>query len=423
MRLTLFQSGKGDCLLLTSASKKTTMLIDGGMPAPYRRHVAPALGALRKAKQAIDVVYVSHIDEDHIGGVLELLNDEVAWRVHAHQRATGNTAHPAPASPRPPAVGQIWHNAFHELLAKNAGPIADALAAAAPILSASDLAALRDVAQAQSGLVSSVRQAIQVSRRIGARQLNIPLNAPAAGRLMMAGQPVLQVGALQVTILGPTPEALQTLRDEWNDWLRRSEAVLRRIEADAARDQDRLGTGDLGRLLARFRVQAEAFGNPKSVTPPNLASLTLLIEDGPRSLLLTGDARWDQIVDGLTAAGRLAPGRPLVVDIVKVPHHGSKNNVKETTLLDNVVGTHYLFCGNGDHGNPHPEVVELMAARRLQAPGRFKFWFNCSVEAADSAPRAAHMRAIEALVTRLVRKSGGRMASRFLRSGSHVTIR
>src|SRR5689334_20710950 len=167
MHLTAFQSGKGDCLLLTNAAGTARVLIDGGMPDAYRAHVAPALGQLRKAKKKIDLVYISHIDEDHIGGILEMLDDEVAWRVHGHQIANGNPGHKPPGAPRPPEIQGIWHNAFHEQLGDNAGAVEDALAAAAPVLSGADIETLREAGVAQAGLANSVRQAIQVSRRVG----------------------------------------------------------------------------------------------------------------------------------------------------------------------------------------------------------------------------------------------------------------
>jgi Metallo-beta-lactamase superfamily len=185
MRLNTFQSGKGDCLLLTSKDGKSRILVDGGMPAAYSEHVAPALGKLRAAKKSLNLVYVSHIDQDHIGGVLRMLDDEVDWRVHLHVKANGNPTHKAPEASRPPKIEAIWHNAFHEQVAKNAGEIEDALAAVAPILSGADVMALREIGQRQAGLATSIREAIRVSRRVGSKQLDIPLNAEADGKLMM----------------------------------------------------------------------------------------------------------------------------------------------------------------------------------------------------------------------------------------------
>ena len=84
---------------------------------------------MRAAKKKIDLVYVSHIDQDHIGGVLQLLDDEMAWRVHEFQIAHGNPRIPCRRRRVRRPMKAIWHNAFHEQLDDNAGEIEDALAA------------------------------------------------------------------------------------------------------------------------------------------------------------------------------------------------------------------------------------------------------------------------------------------------------
>jgi beta-lactamase superfamily II metal-dependent hydrolase len=424
MHLTMFQSDQGDCLLLADAAKKTHVLVDGGMPGAYRKHVAAAMGKLRKDKRKLDLIYVSHIDRDHIGGVLKLLDDEVAWRVHEHHKKNGNTAHKSPKVPRPPAVGGIWHNAFHEQIKNNAGDIEDALAASAPVLLGAESSELRRLGVKQSDLATSIAEAIQVSRRVGPAQLGIPLNAQGGGKLMMLRkkQQPITLGGLSITILGPSAQHLRDLQDEWNAWLRKSRDQLKKIRAAARVDQDRLGTSDFDRLLNLFRIQAEAMGNPEDVTAPNVASLTLLVEEGDQSLLLTGDARWQEVIDGLEATGHLGKDESIAIDIVKVPHHGSENNVGETELLDRVVGKHYLFCGNGHSDNPELEVIEAMAKSRLEFEGRFTFWFNHSAAVAEKPPARKHMATVEKLVRDLAAASGDRMKYRFLETGSSLKV-
>ena len=423
MHLTAFQSGKGDCLLLTNAAGTTRVLVDGGMPDAYSAHVAPALGQLRAGKKKIDLVYISHIDEDHIGGILTMLDDEVAWRVHEHQIANDNPTHKAPGAPRPPELKAIWHNAFHEQIGDNAGAVEDALAAAAPVLSGADVERLREAGVTQAGLATSIRQAIQVSRRIGANQLNIPLNAPAAHKLMMVrhGQAPVAVGGMKFTILGPTATHLTKLRSDWNAWLKANQKALQSIRGAARVDEDRLRTGDIASVMRELRLQAESFGNPESVTPPNLASLTLLAEQAGQSILLTGDARGDQITDGLKAAGRLT-GATFTVDILKVPHHGSENNI-DSDFCDTVIARDYVFCGNGEHLNPDLRVVEMMGRRRLTAGGKFKFWFNSSDVVSEKREAAAHMKEVAGVVSTLVNSSKGRMTAKFLTAGSSLKIR
>lgn len=424
MRLTAFRSGKGDCLLLSNQADTFRILVDGGMPAAFREHVSPQLGKLQRAGKAIDLIYVSHIDQDHIGGVLELLDDEAAWRVFDFQEAGGNPSAKPPKVARPPTVGGIWHNAFHEQLTRNAGPVEEALAAMAPVLAGSDVAAIREAALRQSGLVTSIAEAIKVSRRIGPKQLNIPLNAPSEGKLLMRrpgqGAITLETG-FTATILGPTPGHMTTLRKVWNKWLRDKKTQLRKIQADARRDESRFGTSEFSSLLESLLLQAESFGNPKSVTPPNLASLTLLVEEGEQTIILTGDARGDQILDGLEATGRLSNGT-FMTDVLKVPHHGSENNI-DSDFCDAVLARHYVFCGNGEHENPDRDVVEMMARRRLAAdPSPFRFWFTSSEKTSEQHAAAEHMRDLAKDVKAQAARSHGRFTFRFLTRGKSLKI-
>jgi hypothetical protein len=180
-------------------------------------------------------------------------------------------------------------------------------------------------------------------------------------------------------------------------------------------------SGDLGR--ARRARHHPCSGTRHFRTPPNLASLTLLVEEGNDSILLTGDARGDRIVDGLRSAGRLANGATFRVSVLKVPHHGSENNVDQP-FCDAVIARDYVFCGNGEHENPDPRVVELIAKRRQAVDGStpFKFWFSSSEGVVKKQAAADHMAEIEKLVRRLAKSSKGRLKFQFLKSGSSMAI-
>jgi beta-lactamase superfamily II metal-dependent hydrolase len=420
MRLTAFQSDKGDCLLLTNTAGTARILVDGGMPVSYNAHVAAAMGKLQVAKKALDIVYVSHIDEDHIGGVLKMLDDEAAWRVKEFQK--NNPKIKTPTVPRPPKIKEIWHNGFGEMLQKKAKPIVDALSAMAPVLAGSDLAEIRREALKQSDLVTSVGQAIEVSRRISPKQLNIPLNPRADGKLMMLrkNQKPIKLGGLTITIIGPTEAHLEKLRSDWKKFLDsvKGKAQLKKIQDAARRTEELLGASEFDNLVSSLRLQAEMFGNPKEVTPPNLASLTLLVEDDSDSLVLTGDARGDQIVEGLKQAGRLNGGT-IEVGVMKVPHHGSENNI-DSDFVEAVIARDYVFCGNGFSENPNTKVVEMMFRRRHAAsPKPFRFWFNSS-EAVSA--NKAHMAKVEKLVKTLAKTATGQFTFRFLTKGSSMKI-
>ena len=415
MNATIFQSDKGDCLLIESDDGKL-LLTDGGMKQSFLAHVAPALGRLRAAGREIDVAYVSHIDQDHIAGILQLMDDEAAWRVFDHQQTIGNTSVREPENPRPPKVRALWHNAFHELIGRNSGAIENLLAASSRILAAATNPVLLEISAEHQNLALSKAEAVRLSRRAGPGQLGIPLNTPAAGKLMQvrsSGQ-FIQLGSLRLFTIGPFAADLRTLRTEWNDWLRQNRETLRKLREQAERDERDLGNA-LAAFTRRMEIAAETFGDRAAVTAPNLASLMFYVEEpraggGKKKYLLTGDGHCNDILKGLRHHQKLDQqnGAGLHVDMLKVQHHGSEHNSDED-FCRAITADHYVFCGNGEHTNPELGVIKLVLNSRVgpaaarspnaETGNPFTLWFNSS-EAATAGANRTHMRSIKRLVTR-----------------------
>src|SRR5262249_15206934 len=51
------------------------------------------------------------------------------------------------------------------------------------------------------------------------------------------------------------------------------------------------------------------------------------------------------------------------VDILKVPHHGSANNL-DVDFFKRIIADHYVFSGDGEHGNPERESMEMLFESR-----------------------------------------------------------
>ena len=435
MKLTAFQSDKGDCLLLETKDGKHRMLIDGGMKRAYSEHVAPATGALRKAKKKLDIVYISHIDADHISGVLQMLDDEAAWRVHEHQLGQGNANHKVPVAPRPAEAGAIFHNSFHDQVGKNSGDVEDMLAATASILSGSEHPWLMEVAEHRGDIAASVREAMKVSRRIKPGQLNIPLNPQFHGKLMLVKDQMgpIQLGSIGLRVIGPFPEDVTKLRTDWNGWLKKNQDAVKSIRAQAERDEESMTASAVDRVLGPLLRAADRLGAAElalakklgvrgKVTAPNLASLMFLAEEDGETILLTGDGHADDIIKGLDHHNAFGANGKLHVDILKVQHHGSENNIHQR-FCDAVTAGDYVFCGNGEHENPDLDVLELIFDRRMaNDKRRFKFWFNSTSKLSVKPVGRAHMKKVESLVAKLAGKSGGRLTSTFIK-GSSIRIR
>jgi len=427
VKLTVFQAGKGDCLLLTGRDG-TNVLIDGGMRDAYQTHVAPALGRLADEDKRLDLVYLSHIDRDHISGVLQLLDDTLDWRVFDFQRGRGNDRFPEPERPRPPNIANLWHNAFHEQVQENTGEIEDLLAARAAILAASNDRGLQELAPFDRELATSISEGLELARRAGPEQLGIPVNKQFDGRLALVrtGGKSIRLRGLTLTVIGPFREDLDALRREWNEWLATHRAQLATLQRQMERDAGRLGT-DVTALNEPLELAAGELGDRSKVTVPNLASLMLHAKEGRRTILLTGDGHALDILKGLEQTKKLDRDGLIHVDVLKVQHHGSEHNL-DPAFVQRVSADAYVFCGNGEHENPDPRVVQAVIDSRLgpeesrnphpKAGNDFALHFNSSSQAAPGKPEREHMRGIEQLVKAAVKTSRGKLSSSFLDDSS-----
>lgn len=429
MRITIYRADPGDCVLL-SGDDGTHFLVDGGLEGSYRSGIAGSLNYLARQDETLDLVCVSHIDGDHIGGVLQLMEDVAAWRVYDFQQDSGNTVFPRPVRPRPPEVRGLWHNAFRDLVQDNEGLIEDQLVANAQIANMNPNIVPPEVsAQAQdlADMASSVRQSLRLRRRIGPDQLRIPVNQPFDGGLIFGAQdaPTTQVGSMSVKVLGPRLDELEELRREWNEWLKTHQDIVAELQEQAEDEAEALPIEEGDLTLSYLLGLASEMGNRDAVSTPNLASIVLLVEEGDRSVLLTGDGHADDVLEGLAARGELDENGRRHVDVLKVQHHGSEHNIHQE-FCEAITADHYIFCGDGAHHNPELNVVRLILETRMRLAEErgldpvFRFWFSGSSDVASTENKAAHMRRVEELVREAALDSDWRLRYRFLRTGTHL---
>jgi beta-lactamase superfamily II metal-dependent hydrolase len=100
---------------------------------------------------------------------------------------------------------------------------------------------------------------------------------------------------------------------------------------------------------------------------PNGSSIAFLLEVGDTAMVFTGDA-WSDVLEASLA--RLLAERSvsrLRLDVFKVSHHASTNNISPT-LLDFITCDHFLISTDGSrHGHPCPETITLIQAKHPNA--------------------------------------------------------
>jgi beta-lactamase superfamily II metal-dependent hydrolase len=304
---------QGDALLLhiDKGGDPALWVIDGGPSGVYASTLSKRLRQIHSERGLaddeplpIDFVMVTHIDGDHVVGIIDLFK--------AIRDAQTNQ------QPQPYRVDRAWHNSFRALVGDDG-----AVTASLDELQRRDALANRGVA----AMVASAGQGAKLADLL--RFFHLEGNPPFDG--LVAAPKVLSSGfqGAKVTVVGPTSEQLRKLADKWEK------------EIKTAVDREDLA------VIAKYADD----------TPSNLSSIALYVEVEGKSLFLTGDGRGDHLLDGLRAAGRMDDADKCHVDLLKVPHHGSNRNL-EPEFFEKVTADHYVISSNGKDDNPSSDVLE-----------------------------------------------------------------
>jgi len=322
-KLHVVQAQFGDCLILQFGAPKTPrfILVDGGPPGNYAADVAPALDDIVGKQGKLDMVLLSHIDNDHIIGVLDLFSgiedDDVSGRKRRVE------------------VGGLWHNSFARTI-DPAGEIFQRMQGLMQMAGTANLTMPLGM-----DAFYGVREGNRL--RLLSQKLKISVNKAFSNDLIMVetAKRAIKLGPLELRIAGPNKADLGKLRKEWLEWLDRAEEKMSSAPAAAA-------------MMDR--------------SIPNLSSIVALAKCDSKTLLLTGDARGDHIINGLKSAG-LAKGGKLHIDVLKVQHHGSRRNANPEFFAAVTADT-YVISANGKYDNPDFDTLAWIveSARQRQRP-------------------------------------------------------
>ena len=106
LKLIVVQAEFGDCLMLQSSDggNPISILIDGGPSQTYEKNLKPTLDTVLPSKN-LDLVILSHIDNDHVLGLLDLFE-----AIKKEKESGGSEVL---------KVSGLWHNSFSDLIGSN----------------------------------------------------------------------------------------------------------------------------------------------------------------------------------------------------------------------------------------------------------------------------------------------------------------
>lgn len=348
--LEVLKAYQGDCLLLHfgTDNEPGLILIDGGPDKVYPKYLKKRLLAIKQERElteteplVVDLLMVSHIDEDHIQGILDLTDEEIE-AMNAQQ-------------PRMLNVLSFWHNSFKDIIAHEPGDLSASMTkhfGEAAVSGGGELPEMAkdeveeecpedpEVVTSSLKVLASIKQGVRLLinadkfSEFSEYQHNMEFGGnPIMARQNAKAKTIAQ--DLKFTVVGPMEPELEALRQKHIKWL-----------------ED---------LKKEGKSIPQALAAYIDTSLPNLSSIVVLAEVGGKRMLLTGDARGDKILEGLQLTGLLGPGQEstIQIDVLKVPHHGSARNL-EQDFFQRIIANHYVFSGNGMHGNPDREALEML---------------------------------------------------------------
>lgn len=307
LRLHVLQAEHGDCMILEygKSTDPRFILVDGGPKDVYDEHLKGELERIRDGGGRLGLVILSHVDNDHVIGLLDLIAEL------REQRANGD--------PETIAINSLWHNSF----SKTIGEGTDLEARLRTLMATAGMGVQTKAISSMA--LDGISQGNQLS--LAAAAHGILLNPQCLGGVVCVEQLPNDIilENLSLRAVGPTRENIEALKREWMEWLEEQETGA--------------ATAD------------PFFASMSDDSFKNLSSIMVLAEADGRKVLLTGDGRGDHLIQGLGKADLLDDDGCLHVDILKVPHHGSDRNVTKG-FFNTITADTYVLSGNGKHGNP-----------------------------------------------------------------------
>lgn len=296
LRIDALRADEGDCLWIEygTAARRHRILVDGGRSRTYERLKSRAR-ALPTGDRHFELLVVSHIDRDHIEGVLELLEDPAA----------------------PLSFNQIWFNGYHHLYAGD-------------IQTYSPLQGER--------LTERLRTHPGWNREFNGKGVVLPDDGIVTVPLE---------GDARLYLLSPDQARLERLRGEWQRAV--TDAGL--IPGRPARPEGPEGIEVMSPVDVDT-LAASAFTGDTS--RPNGSSIAFVLEHDGRRILCAADAHVDLLLERIPQLPFFdAQTGRLPIDVFKLPHHGSAKNCSKP-LLDLLDCPRYLFSTNGNYFR-HPD--------------------------------------------------------------------
>ncbi|UGS47702.1 MBL fold metallo-hydrolase [Kosakonia cowanii] len=316
----ILHASHGDCLFLRHEQDGSTfnLLIDGG-PAEtfgqlygYAKPLRLLLDELRERGEFVDLAIITHVDDDHIGGILEGMSYDDYL---------------------PSLVKEFWFNSYGRISSVVVEP---------------DGKKNEVSGVAGAEVKTSISQGVTLEEKLSKLNWYNQVIHNEIPKLIRSG--------FEFTILSPSVKALQRLGKAWEREYSQADKKTSKAESDH-------------KFPFSHFFCADRFKSDRSV--PNGSSIAFILNIGDVNFLLLADSHADIVEQKLKSLG-YSPENPLECSMVKISHHGSKGNTSQS-LLSLLSSKRYVISTDSSiFGHPDKRTI----ARILNANEGNNVYFN-----------------------------------------------
>ena len=339
LRITSLPAKEGDALWIRwgdDADSLKNIIIDMGTEAIGKK-IRKRLEDLPEEQRKLELLVVTHVDRDHIGGVLTCL---------------------AEADPLPGLeIDDVWFNGFVHL---SGGKVTN---------NPSNLEA------------QGAAQGERLIKWLKKQRWNHAFDGGPVERKPDEVTTIKIDDDISLTVIGPTRERLEDFIDTWKEEVEEAirkgnldpDDVSPGLESMGSKDPPILEFEDDLEILAETKIG-------KDHSEANGSSIALLLEYKERKILLSGDAFSEDLINGINSVSN----DRLKLDIFKLPHHCSRNNVHKE-LVEAVDCDRWLVSSDGTRfRHPDAEAIARIISfssddkplLSFNAPSKFNGWWD-----------------------------------------------
>jgi beta-lactamase superfamily II metal-dependent hydrolase len=320
MKVYCYNAGCGDAFRIefTGSSGKTRhILLDSGFQSTFRTLLIAEIRSIELKKEAIDLCVITHIHDDHIGGIQTMINAIQAGRIND-------------------IISKWWFNPPR-------------------------ISNLQPKLQRLGSIAQSINQADVVASYLQSK------DALPKSPIVSSTVPY-ELDGMEIYVLSPNKNNLHKLLDKYSD----QKVKIERFE-------DEQVSRAIAKKSRDYDVPVEEFnfnGWKEDRNIENGSSVALLTKYKEKTVLWLADAFPSIVVASLESLG-FSISNPVTCDYVKISHHGSLGN-NSSKLYQMIKCQKYILSTDGynSHGLPAKACLVQILNNPLRNDKFYSFYFT-----------------------------------------------